>query len=64
MPATRIPTPKTPAQIRGALAGLILTCTLVTAQAQDWVHAPSVTDAGDIAAAGPTLIATLNATAH
>jgi len=57
MPVSRILSPKAPAQIRGALAGLILTCTLLTARAQDWVQSPSVTDAGDIAAAGPELIA-------
>jgi hypothetical protein len=57
MPATRIHSPKFPAQIRAALAGLILACTLVTARGQDWVQSPSVTDAGDIAAAGPALIA-------
>jgi hypothetical protein len=57
MPVSRILSQNAPAQIRGALAGLILTCTLLTARAQDWVQTSSVTDAGDIAAAGPDLIA-------
>ena len=57
MPGSRILPPKAPGRIGGALAGLILTCTLVTARAQAWVQSPSVIDAGDIAAAGPTLIA-------
>jgi hypothetical protein len=57
MSGSRILSPKAPTQLRGALAGLILTCTLLTARAQDWVQQSSVTDAGDIAAAGPELIA-------
>jgi len=48
--------PNASRQVAGALAGLVLACTLVPAQAQDWVQS-SVTDAGDVAAAGPSLIA-------
>ena len=57
MAGSRILPSKAPGRIGGALAGLILICTLVTARAQAWVQSPSVIDAGDIAAAGPTLIA-------